>query len=133
MRAQLRGELMVDLPANDARAVALVSAIQNGEVDGLRSMLQADPALATASIVDDKKVKRSLLHIVTDWPGHFPNGAQTAAMLIEAGADLNARVKPPHVDGMGETPLHWAASCDDVELIDALLDGGADIEAPGAI
>ncbi|HTE62373.1 MAG TPA: hypothetical protein VK631_18605, partial [Solirubrobacteraceae bacterium] len=32
-----------------------------------------------------------------------------------------------------ETPLHWAASCDDVEVLDALLDAGADIEAPGAV
>jgi uncharacterized protein len=29
--------------------------------------------------------------------------------------------------------LHWAASSDDVAVLDALLDGGADIEAPGAV
>jgi hypothetical protein len=32
-----------------------------------------------------------------------------------------------------ETPLHWAASSDDVAVLDALLDAGADIEAPGAV
>jgi uncharacterized protein len=32
-----------------------------------------------------------------------------------------------------ETPLHWAASSDDVEAVDALLDAGADIDAPGAV
>lgn len=32
-----------------------------------------------------------------------------------------------------ETPLHWAASNDDVGVLDALLDGGADIEARGAV
>jgi ankyrin repeat protein len=48
--------------------------------------------------------------------------------LIAAGSDPNA----PALGRWPETPLHWAASCDDVEVIDALLDGGADIEAPGA-
>ncbi len=32
-----------------------------------------------------------------------------------------------------ETPLHWAASSNDVAVLDALLDAGADIEAPGAV
>ena len=49
-------------------------------------------------------------------------------MLIEAGADPSA----PSADGPSETPLHWAASSDDVEVAAALIDGGADIEAPGA-
>ena len=31
-----------------------------------------------------------------------------------------------------ETPLHWAASNDDVALIDALLDAGADLERGGS-
>jgi ankyrin repeat protein len=32
-----------------------------------------------------------------------------------------------------ERPLHWAASSDDVDVLDALLDHNADIEAPGAV
>jgi ankyrin repeat protein len=72
---------------------------------------------------------RSLLHVVTDWPGHFPGCADTIRSLVAAGADVNARFTGPHT----ETPLHWAASADDVEAVDALLDAGADIEAPGAV
>jgi ankyrin repeat protein len=32
-----------------------------------------------------------------------------------------------------ETPLHWAASSDDIEALDALVDAGADVDAPGAV
>jgi uncharacterized protein len=72
---------------------------------------------------------RTLLHVATDWPGHFPNNAVTVATLAAHGADLNA----PFIGDHTETALHWAASCDDVEVIDVLLDHGADIEAPGAV
>lgn len=74
-------------------------------------------------------MSRTLLHVVTDWPGHYPNGVATVAALVEAGVDVNARFRGPHE----ETPLHWAASSDDVEVLDALLDAGADIEVPGAV
>lgn len=59
-------------------------------------------------------MSRTLLHVVTDWPGHYPNGAATVALLIAAGTDVNARFAGPHT----ETPLHWAASSDDVEVLD---------------
>ena len=49
-------------------------------------------------------------------------------MLVEFGADVNAPFGGPQHD---ETPLHWAASSDDVVMVDALLDAGADIEARG--
>jgi len=74
-------------------------------------------------------MSRTLLHVVTDWPGHYPNGPATVAALVEAGADVNARFTGPHT----ETPLHWAASSDDVAVLDALLDAGAEIDAPGAV
>lgn len=124
---------VLELSSEDPRSSAVVSAIQRGDVSALQNLLDADPALATARIVDRQQVKRTLLHVLTDWPGHFPNGAETAAALIRAGADVDARVIPPDRDGVAETPLHWAASSDDVTLVDALLDAGADIEAPGAV
>ena len=116
---------------DDPRAVAVVSAIRAGEVERLRQWLADDPALATARIVDASGVGRSLLHVVADWPGHFPRGGETVAVLIAAGADPNAQVVSHPV--APETPLHWAASSDDVVVLDALLDGGAAIEAPGAV
>lgn len=104
----------------------MIQAIQTGDLATLEKLLTADPALAQ-SRPDNK---RTLLHIATDWPGHFPNVAQTIALLIAHGADPNAKVIGlPHT----ETPLHWAASSDDVLALDALLDHGADLEATGAV
>lgn len=87
--------------------------------------------LAGARLGDDDAdgMSRTLLHVATDWPGHYPHVSSTIATLVLAGAEVNARFRGPHQ----ETPLHWAASSDDVEALDALLDAGADIEAPGAV
>ncbi len=67
--------------------------------------------------------------MATDWPGHFPNGSATVAALIAHGSDVNA----PFTGSHAETPLHWVASSDDVAVLDALLDVGANIEAPGSV
>ena len=48
-------------------------------------------------------------------------------MLIDAGANPNTRSTD---DEHGETPLHWTASSDDVDVALALIDGGADLETP---
>jgi ankyrin repeat protein len=115
-------------------AVAAADAIRAGDVQTLRRLLGEHPDLAAARLAGDRDGRRddttrTLLHVATDWPGHYPNGAQVVAALVEAGADVHARFTGPHT----ETPLHWAASSDDVEVLDALLDAGADIEAPGAV
>ncbi len=109
--------------------VAAVQAIHSGDIAGLKRLLGDHPELAAAAFGSDGGMTRTLLHVVTDWPGHFPNGPQCVAVLVEAGADVNARFTGPHT----ETPLHWAASSDDVAVLDALLDAGADIEARGAV
>jgi ankyrin repeat protein len=122
------------LDSEDPLAVAAVAAIHTGDVAALRRLLAERPRLATARLGDydgrpDGGMSRTLLHVVTDWPGHYPNGPTAVAVLVGAGADVNARFTGPHT----ETPLHWAASSDDVEVLDALLDAGAQIDAPGAV
>jgi hypothetical protein len=125
------GPATVTIDTKAPLAVAVVEAIHTGDLPTLERLLRETPGLATARLGDDDPdgMSRTLLHVATDWPGHFPNGSATVAMLIEAGADANARFHGPHA----ETPLHWAASSNDVEVLAALLDAGADIEAPGAV
>jgi len=117
------------VPADDPRVIAATIAVQAGDLDALEQLLSADPWLATAHL-GDSDCYRTLLHAATDWPGHFPNGSAVVGRLVAAGADVNAHSQFSH---HSETPLHWAASSDDVAVLDALLDAGADIEAPGAV
>jgi hypothetical protein len=119
------------IDTEDPLAVAVVQAIHTGDLATLKRLLVENPGLATARLGDDdpQGMSRSLLHVATDWPGHFPNGAASVRVLVDAGADVNGRFRGPHA----ETPLHWAASSDDVEVLDALIDAGADIEAPGGV
>jgi uncharacterized protein len=92
-------------------------------------LLAADPWLALSLVQDPKGRGRSAAHLLADWPGHHPNAAVIVLMLAAAGDDLDApAVRMWH----RETPLDWATSNDDVELIDALLDAGADIEHAGS-
>ena len=106
---------------------AAVQAIRAGNVPALQQLLADNPGLASARLAHHGD--RSLLHVATDWPGHYPNVGATIAALIAAGADVDA----PSIGDHTETPLHWAASSDDIEALDTLLDAGANIEAPGAV
>lgn len=116
-------------------AVTAVSAIHAGELAVLQSLLQGNLDLASSRLGDDVDrlsdggTTRTFLHVATDWPGHYPRVGETIGALIAAGADVNGRFSGPHT----ETPLHWAASSDDIEALDALLDHGADIDAVGAV
>lgn len=104
-------------------ADALVAAIHSGDVAALGQILSDHPDVASASLAG-RHGTRTALHVVSDWPGYWPNGPHSVRLLIEAGADPDAH-KPD-----GETPLHWAASSDDAHVAAALIDAGADINAP---
>lgn len=116
------------IPADDPRVVALTEAIRSGALIELDALLAARPELATERF-GDVRMSREALHVATDWPGHWPHVGSTIGRLVDAGARVDARFAGPHE----ETPLHWAASSDDVEAIDALVAAGADLEADGGV
>lgn len=109
----------------DSDATHAFLAITSGNLQALRGLLAANPGLVTSRLGGPAR-GRTPLHVVTDWPGFFPNGPQIAQLLIDAGGDINARGR----DGHGETPLHWAASSDDADVARVLIDAGADVNAP---
>lgn len=109
---------------SDVREV--IAAIHVGDVAKLQRLLADNPGLAASRLGGIAK-GRTPLHVVADWPGYFPNGPRIVRMLIAAGADPNTR-DPDQPSS--ETPLHWAASSDDVDVASELIDGGADVETP---
>jgi ankyrin repeat protein len=121
------------IPGDDQTAVELRSAVHAGDVEAIQRLLRNDPALATARFIGRGGGTSTPLHLVTDWPGYFPSGPAVVRRLISAGADPNALTTShgPEPGPGSETPLHYEASSDDVDVAEALIDGGADIEVPG--
>jgi ankyrin repeat protein len=118
------------LPHGDPVAVEMTSVIQGGDLDRLRRLVHERPQLASVRMIGRKGLEggwRTPLHVAADWPGYFPDAPAAVTVLLEAGAD-------PNDDTGGarpETPLHWAASSDDLEVAMALIDGGAHLERAG--
>ena len=55
--------------------------------------------------------------------GEYPKDCSVLRLLLERGADVNARTK------VGSTPLHMASSRGALEIVRLLLEYGADVEA----
>ena len=119
---------MQTIDHTDPLVPSFVRAVRSGDVDPLRQLLNGNPGLASTKVIDKHGVSRTALHVVTDWPGYFPKGPEIVKILFGAGADPNV----PSTGGrFFETPLHWAASSDDVDVAAALIDCGADVEVLG--
>ena len=116
------------LRANDPLAIELIEAIHSGNLESLQRLLAEHPGFARARITGEKESSNTPLHAASDWPGYFPNGPAVVRALIAAGADPDA---PVAGSWHSETPLHWAASSDDVEVAEALIVGGANLEVTG--
>jgi ankyrin repeat protein len=117
------------LRSDDPLAIELATALKQGDAERLSRLLAAKPDLAACVVRDEKGGGRTPLHLFADWPGQIPNAVVIVQVLKHHGADLDAAA----IDMWHhETPLHWAASNDDVTLIDALLDAGADLERGGS-
>ena len=114
--------------ADDPLAIAVATAIHAGALAALDRLLAENRDLANVQVEGRKGGYRTPLHVVADWPGYFPNGPAVVRLLLAYAADPNGGA-----EGFGrqETPLHWAASSDDVDVAEALIHGGADIEVPG--
>jgi hypothetical protein len=74
------------------QAAAAVEAISSGDTKSLKRLMSQNSNLAKTRVDD----KRTLLHVATDWPGHFPNNMEIIAVLVASGADVNAAFAGRH-------------------------------------
>jgi uncharacterized protein len=120
------GSTTVTIPGDAPTAVELRIAVHGGDVPLVGRLVSDNPDLSRARFTG-RGGSGTALHFVTGWPGYFPNGPDIVHLLVDAGADPNATTAGP---GKPETPLHYAASSDDVDVAAALVDRGADLETP---
>jgi ankyrin repeat protein len=95
----------------------LLKAVKKGDSAQVAALLQSDPSLAQAREEDGS----TPLHHAA-WKGH----AEVAVLLLDAGADVNARNENGHYGG---TPLHAAAHGNQRAVAEVLIARGADLTA----
>lgn len=107
----------------------LKKAIDAGDVERIKRLIESDPTLSTKPILWGswfKKCQTEPLHYLSDGPFHqlwtHRQQGTIARVLLEAGAP------PDGLSSSGETPLHGAASLGEVQVAQALIDFGADLE-----
>ena len=74
---------------DDPLAIVGVTAIRKGDLETVERLLAEHPGLANAQIDGRRGGYRTPLHVVSDWPGYFPNGPAMVKLLLAAGADPN--------------------------------------------
>jgi ankyrin repeat protein len=95
----------------------VLRAAKKGDLAALRKLLKGDLALVRAR----DKEGSTPLHWAA-WRGQV----EAARLLLEAGADVNARNQNTH---WGTTPLHAAAHGNQATVVQLLLAHGADLRA----
>ncbi|HEY0784165.1 MAG TPA: ankyrin repeat domain-containing protein [Thermoanaerobaculia bacterium] len=114
----LKAEVERRQPTTTARFFA---ACADDDVDALRALLAAEPALARTTNPNARHGGWTGLHTAAQ-RGHL----DAVRTLLAAGADPNAREA-----GDNTYPLHWAAAAGHEAIVRALLDSGGDAHGMG--
>ena len=98
-------------------AKEIIKAAKSGDAERVSALLTCDESLVEARDKDGS----TPLHCAV-WKGH----QQVVALLLKAGADVNAQNENDH---WGTTPLHAAAHANQAAIAQLLIDYGANVRA----
>ena len=98
-------------------AKEIINAAKSGDIERVSALLADDKSLVQARDKDGS----TPLHCAV-WKGH----QQVVALLLKAGADVNAQNENDH---WGTTPLHAAAHANQAAIAQLLIDYGTDVQA----
>jgi len=130
-----RIDLLLEAGGAGRRNIPAVMEILRGRIDGLRQLLDEDPALVSRRFSEldfgGTAYRRlsleggTLLHVAAEF-----GNIEAAQLLLERGADVNARAEVVQADLSGQSPIfHAATQFQDFGLgmVRFLVHGGADL------
>ena len=128
-------DLLLEAGGAGRRNIPAVMEILRGRIDGLRQLLDEDPALVSRRFSEldfgGTAYRRlsleggTLLHVAAEF-----GNIEAAQLLLERGADVNARAGVVQADLSGQSPIfHAATQFQDFGLgmVRFLVHGGADL------
>jgi len=117
----IRCLLIVLVSCGAAKAHEIHDAVQSGDLDKIKTLLEQKPELA-----NEQGDRGNTPLIVAVKGGRL----EIAQFLLAYNADVNFKAKNVPISGgtsMGGTPLHWAVNQSDISMAELLLTNGADL------
>ncbi|XP_045599456.2 serine/threonine-protein phosphatase 6 regulatory ankyrin repeat subunit B [Procambarus clarkii] len=104
---------------NTAATQALVSAVKNGDKDGVKTAIHSGGDIHTILPSDDPDAPGAPLLTLAVYLGR----AEVVPVLLSAGHHVESRGSHPY------TPLHVAVHCGHLQIVNTLIDAHADVNA----
>lgn len=114
------------------RTVILLHYMNDFRLHEIAAFLEIPPGTVKSRLYHARKLMKERLTILSELSTQRPSRAGLRDLLAEDSGLAQATTAPDHVLGGGLSPLHLAAQGGHSEVMEALLGGGADVNARDA-